>query len=341
MQAYTSLPVDTPRSCISDLLAKSTSLFKTKNRLALPFICQIFFLVGIGIFITASFRTYGKLDDYLSVIGGMSVLIVYYVLMLFSISNAVNYNQGRNLSDYIEGLWRSRPILTFNVEQFHYERSGKNAKKVVTLNNKENFAYFSWRDISERICIPSEIIRSHTFVKAIITTEILFADPVSAADYERKNYEFKMRPMTKDSNETFYNEKTLVNYEEKADGDYFSFGSFNCILNPCFLYFMVLIGLPLPIYMYLGWKTFYVGIEVGKIVTMRYNLFEGEFADKFSQISPAMEFDGKEEIFPANKVTGVFIENQKALPTKEELDESMKYCAREDVYQLLNANSLK
>ena len=38
-----------------------------------------------------------------------------------------------------------------------------------------------------------------------------------------------MRPMTKDSNETFYNEKTLVNYEEKADGDYFSFGSFNCI----------------------------------------------------------------------------------------------------------------
>ena len=128
----------------------------------------------------------------------MSVLIVYYVLMLFSISNAVNYNQGRNLSDYIEGLWRSRPILTFNVEQFHYERSGKNAKKVVTLNNKENFAYFSWRDISERICIPSEIIRSHTFVKAIITTEILFVDPVSAADYERKNYEFKMRPMTKD-----------------------------------------------------------------------------------------------------------------------------------------------
>ena len=54
-----------------------------------------------------------------------------------------------------------------------------------------------------------------------------------------------------------------------------------------------------------------------------------------------MEFYGKEEIFPANKVTGVFIENQKALPTKEELDESMKYCAREDVYQLLNANSLK
>ena len=86
MQAYTSLPVDTPRSCISDLLAKSTSLFKTKNRLALPFICQIFFLVGIGIFITASFRTYGKLDDYLSVIGGISVLIVYYVLMLFSIT---------------------------------------------------------------------------------------------------------------------------------------------------------------------------------------------------------------------------------------------------------------
>ena len=89
-------------------------------------------------------------------------------------------------------------------------------------------------------------------------------------------------------------EKTLVNYEEKAVGDYFSFGSFNCILNPCFLYFMVLIGLPLPIYMYLGWKTFYVGIEVGKIVSTRYNLLEWEFADKFSQISPAMEFDGKE-----------------------------------------------
>lgn len=328
-QGYTTIPVST----VEDLLTRSKSLFKTQNRLAIPFICQLFFLIAIGIFISSSFKTFTTFDDYLSVLGGIAVIVSYYVLMFFSIGDALNYNQGTKISDYIEGLFRSPPIMTFNVEQFHYERSGKNTKPVVTLKNKENFGYYSWKDISDRICIPSEIISSHTFVKAIIKTEILFADPISYADYDRKNFEFRQRPMVKDANETFYEEKSILNYEEKKDGEYFSFGTFNCLLNPCFIVFMVIIGLPLPIYLYLEKKTFYMEIKVRKIVSTRYNLLEGEFANRFSMLSPSMEIDGKEEVLPANKVTGVIIENQKALPTKEELDDSMKFINREDVYQ--------
>ena len=77
-------------------------------------------------------------------------------------------------------------------------------------------------------------------------------------------------------------------------------------------------------------------IKVRKIVSTRYNLLEGEFANRFSMLSPSMEIDGKEEVLPANKVTGVIIENQKALPTKEELDDSMKFINREDVYKFSN-----
>ena len=81
-------------------------------------------------------------------------------------------------------------------------------------------------------------------------------------------------------------------------------------------------------------------IKVRKIISTRYNLLEGEFANRFSMLSPSIEIDGKEEVLPANKVTGVIIENQKGLPTKEELDESTKFINREDVYRFSNGQTL-
>ena len=140
-QGYTTLPVST----VEDLLTRSKSLFKTQNRLAIPFICQLFFLIAIGIFISSFFKTFTTFDDYLSVLGGIAVIVSYYVLMFFSIGDALNYNQGTKISDYLEGIFRPPPIMTFNVEQFQYERSGKNTKPVVTLKNKENLGIIHGR----------------------------------------------------------------------------------------------------------------------------------------------------------------------------------------------------
>ena len=237
-----------------------------------------------------------------------------------------------SFSSFIEKLFQSSPDIKFQINQFHNERDddGDTIKKV-DKTSEQPFLYYSWKDISDRVVLSSEIIKKYSHVKVMIKPIIVFSDPISYGDYLLKQEQAKSLMQNMKLNE-FEVIKGISNFDSN-NSNFYQLNHNSCI-NSFFIIFFSLIGFPLPYFIYIEHKTLYLEIAMKKIISTRYNLREGEFAEKFKHFYPSVNINNIENSIEIEKTEGVFEENKLNLPSVQEIKESLQYLNKEEVYKI-------
>ena len=343
---YTAIEEETKKKKIDQyVLQKSKDLF-THHLFSIffPFMGQLLIIISIILIFEQIYTFLYKkgesvtLFSFLVSLGFEASIWIISLLLIFTSQVAKDLRNAENslvrLLSFLDSLYQSAPDIKFRKQQFHYKTDNEGVKfKSVSNTQDVPFIYYSWKDISDRIVLSPEVLNEHCFIKVFVKTEILFADPISYGDYLDKKEQANEIQMEKDAQEEIVEDKGLVNYEVK-ESEFFQVQK-SCFLTSCIMTLFTLITLPLPFFIYLESQTLYIEVIIKKIVSTRYSLIEGKFAEHFKKIHPSYSINNKESTIEIESTQGVIEGYQLPMPTSEQIQNSIQYLSKEEVYKIV------
>lgn len=242
-----------------------------------------------------------------------------------------------SIHDKMKSLFQKAPTFYLYTNSFHINKvrtrvkSGKSYKyktvsvKKVTLRDKEEFKYSSWRDISGIFLLNSEEMLSNIkriFIKLELDLSVDFADDITSLDYNKQKQNMIERNRPRDRCIEFWDEMKVENFQKL---NMVKLGDQNicCLSQKWFLLFTFIIPV-MQIYKYYVQKHCIAQkFSIKKIVSSRYNLHDEEANKKYEENIPKIKIYDENEI-NYNEAPVDF--NQiHDFPSEEELAESEKF----------------
>lgn len=349
---YTSIEEDTKKKKIDEyVLQKSKDLFTHHSvGILFPLMGQIFIIISIVLICEETYVFVYKTRENVtlfSFIAALGFSAAFWIVSLWLIFQSIGAKILRNaekspvkLTSFLEKLYQSAPDIKFTKEKYHFV--SKKKERPVTNTNDVPFIYYSWKDISDRIVLSPEVLSQHSYIKALVKTEILFSDPISFGDFlDKKEQAKETIKMENDFQKEIFEDKGLVGYEKndlEVNSEY-SLEFFKikkrCFFSPCMMTLFTLIILPLPYFIYLESQTLYIEVIIKKIVSTRYSLIEGKFAENFKHIHPSYCINNIESNIEISSTEGVIEGYQLPMPTSEQIQNSIQYLNKEEVYKIV------
>lgn len=287
---------------------------------------------------------------------------IFYIIVCFS-SPSFNYALNNHHADTIHNKMKkyfyTSPSIIFKAECYHWEThefkektdDGKkkirtSQKKVVTSTTKENFHYYSWRDISGIFLLDSEKIlkdEEKVFIKLELELNLEFADDISKLDYEKQKRIFKRRNIFKDDHMEFSENIELKEFE-KYNMVKISTGKDVPYLNMG-MYLLFTFILPIIEFYKIYMNSFCVqqNFTIKKLISTRNDLNNDRIYANYDELLPKINISGNETAFNL-----LHQNNQKVynFPTEEELKEARTYSSSKvgsmfEKNQTLNKNDFK
>jgi len=283
-------------------------------------LAAIFFLFEMEIKLS-SIQT--KLMIFIGVIS--AIIYIFYICHNFDSSEWESLKNIRTLNEIKQILRQNfcNPIkIFFSAECFHFEyryvNGNSDRRKVNVHEEKEEFRYYSGRDISGIFKFDSDKV-NRSFIKSMVKLhlkiEFEFADQMSQLDYNMKKDFFIARNRPRDMYMNFLEDKTINGFEE-----------FNLIhlgehkpytMSKCLFIIFLIFGIIeiYKIYLNLQWAE--QEFTVRKVISTRFDLNMHEFANKYSKDIPKIIIQGNE--FPIHN-SNYIKEKIYGSPTDEELN---------------------
>ena len=323
-----------------EMINKSKKMCLYNSSICRPITCQVVSILSVlgEIKIIIDYLTVDSTYTFSSVIVGTCFLLAilsvafYFVFSSDLAKGIFHQKQLVTFCSFIEKLYQSSPDIKFRINKFHYKTDDEGDNiKILDETSEIPFLYYSWKDISDRVVLSSELIKKYSNVKVIIKPIILFSDPISYGDYLFKQEQAKslMQNLKLKELEVI---KGISNFDSN-NSNFYKLNHNSCI-NSFLMIFFSLIGFPLPYFIYIELKTLYLEIIMKKIISTRYNLREGKFAEKFKHLYPSVNINNIENSIEIEKTEGVFEENKPTLPSSQEIKDSLQYLRNEEVYTI-------
>jgi hypothetical protein len=246
--------------------------------------CGLFFqLLRLSFFIVFIIA-YIKKENSLSIIFGISFLILYIInVIVFSCSNYSQFLKNKRSINSIEFLMKKifsePPKLTFFSESYHYRQRDderRTEETVYTHKTSYDFYYKSFKDISESFKIDENINKS--YLKLFLSLKIDFDNEITFEDYEIKRKSIIERDKKRDTYHNFWLEETVDGFKNYLLIDLGKGKSCVNVYDQCYSMILTLL-IPIISEFYVLYNEFHsveYSFTVNKVISTRNNLNEDE-----------------------------------------------------------------
>ena len=237
-----------------------------------------------------------------------------------------NKVDNKGIYDIMKEYFKAAPRIELKTESYHMSSSGgkhKSRHKVVTYTYKEDFKYYSFKDVSGLFLLDIPNRSSIHYIQLQVINEINFADSISYADYRQRKVEIYNENKNRDTCISYMEQRTYDNYKRfnliKLDGG-----------DMCFFQKWIYV---IFILLTLGWIYDIIfncyciqqNFTVRKLVSTRYNLLDKEHSVQYNSLKPTLSIQSNVYTYDEEETGIIYESNKMAPPSVDDIERAKLY----------------
>lgn len=232
----------------------------------------------------------------------------------------------KGIYDIMKEYFKAAPRIELKTESYHMTSSGgkrKSRHRVVTYTYKEDFKYYSFKDVSGLFLLDIPNSSSIHYIQLQIINEINFADAISFADYRQRKIDIYNENKNRDTCISYIEQRTYENYKRfnliKLDGG-----------DICFFQRWIYVIFVLLTF---GWvydiifNSFCIqqNFTVRKLVSTRYNLLDEEHSVQYNSLKPTLSIKSNVYTYDEEETGILYESNKMAPPSADDIERAKLY----------------
>jgi hypothetical protein len=281
-----------------------------------------------------------KQQDLESPIIAVSVTYLIYLISAFC-SPMCSYLFHKHGADSIhhvmQNLFYNPPVITWHIQCYHYEtrtsttkdskghrRTHTSRHKVITYTEREQFNFYTWRDISGVFLLDAhKVFKSENkkYIKLALDTDFEFGDDLTRMDYQRQKDNFYFRNRWRDVHCSISETRTIPGFnsynmirisQQKA----------SCVSGYTFILFTFLPFVELY-KLYVDSFCVEQDYTIKKVISTRYDLTHQDHCTQWVQYVPTLVIFNQPQV-AFNEIPKPMHQNP-VLPSLEEINQAKQF----------------